>query len=199
MINRLAILERGLLGTGLLLLTVSGGGFLDRVVYSSVALRQFDDTVERAEDPATSISSGAPVAVVSIEKVGIRAPVFEGTDEVTLNRGAGWILGTARPGEMGNIGIAGHRDGVFRRLKDLSLGDAIELSTTRATTMYTVDKIEIVAPTNVGVLRPRAVPTLTLVTCYPFNFVGHAPKRYILHASLTERTDYQEKKGEKKK
>jgi sortase A len=116
----------------------------------------------------------------------IRAPVFEGTDEWELNRGLGWIQGTASPGEAGNVGIAGHRDGFFRALKDVRVGDDIELLTLRRAASYTVDAIEIVTPDNVGVLRPRGAPSLTLVTCYPFYFVGDAPQRFIVHATGKE-------------
>jgi sortase A len=129
-----------------------------------------------------------PMAVLRIEKLKIRVPVFEGTDELALNRGVGWIAGTARPGEAGNIGIAGHRDGFFRALKDISFGDTIELSTLDGTAVYAVDEFEIVSPERVDVLRPRNVPSLTLVTCYPFYFIGDAPQRFILYAVLKERT-----------
>ncbi len=125
-----------------------------------------------------------PLAILSIPKIGVEVPVFEGTDDITLNRGAGRIAGTARPGEQGNMGIAAHRDGFFRKLKDLQLGDRIELSTTKGTLLYAVVDIVIVEPADVSVLRPRTQPSLTLVTCYPFYFVGDAPQRYIVHASL---------------
>ena len=101
-----------------------------------------------------------------------------------LNRGVGRIIGTARPGGPGNIGIAGHRDGFFRGLKDISVGDDVELTTTKERATYIVDQIEIVSPTDVRVLQPRGVSSLTLVTCYPFYFVGDAPNRFIVHASL---------------
>jgi sortase A len=124
-----------------------------------------------------------------LAKFNLRVPVFEGTDELALNRGVGWIAGTARPGQNGNIGIAGHRDGFFRRLKNIGTGDAIELSTDKSRGVYTVDQIEIVNPDNVGVLRPRGVPSLTLTTCYPFYFIGDAPQRFIVHAVLKQQTE----------
>lgn len=223
-IASLRLLERALLGVGLSLLAVFAGALIYRSASSRQALRAFDEKLAAAQKdgPPPGLELGgehavdfglwsekrvrayreslltmknSPLAVVRIEKANIRVPVFEGTDELALNRGVGWIAGTARPGEEGNIGIAGHRDGFFRKLKDVSTGDAIELSTTRDTAVYTVDQIEIVAPDNLGVLRPRAVPTLTLVTCYPFYFVGDAPKRYILHASLKERVANRKSEG----
>ncbi len=125
-----------------------------------------------------------PRAVLSIQALRLRVPVFDGTDDLVLNCGVGWITGTAKPGEAGNIGIAGHRDGFFRGLKDIAPGDAIELRTQKEQATYLVDQIEIVSPRSVEVLRPRGLPSLTLVTCYPFYFVGHAPQRFIVHATL---------------
>jgi sortase A len=134
-------------------------------------------------------SKESPVAVLRLAKFNLRVPVFEGTDELALNRGVGWIAGTAKPGQKGNVGIAGHRDGFFRPLKDIAAGDEIELFTTGAKAIYTVDQIEIVNPDNVGVLRPRRVPSLTLTTCYPFYFIGDAPQRFIVHAALKQQIE----------
>ena len=130
--------------------------------------------------------SSPPLAVLRIEKVSMRVPVFEGTSDPVLNRGAGWIEGTARPGEPGNVGIAGHRDGFFRSLKDVTLGDRIEVATGDKTLAFAVDEILIVQPEDVHVLNPRSRPSVTLVTCYPFYFVGSAPQRYIVRASVLD-------------
>jgi sortase A len=132
---------------------------------------------------------GKPVeslAVLRIPALHLEVPVLEGTDEVTLNRGVGRIAGTSLPGQGGNIGIAGHRDGFFLGLRDISAGDAIELVTTSRTDVYVVDRIRITSPADVSVLRPRTKHSLTLVTCYPFYFVGPAPSRYIVEASLKQ-------------
>jgi sortase A len=101
-----------------------------------------------------------------------------------MDRAVGFIAGTARPGENGNIGISGHRDGFFRGLKDIREGDGIELVTATGTDTYTIDSIVLVKPADVSVLAPRPRPSITLVTCYPFYFVGSAPKRYIVQASM---------------
>jgi sortase A len=127
---------------------------------------------------------GAPMAVLQIPKIRLAVPLLDGTDDLTLNHAVGHIAGTARPGGQGNIGIAGHRDGFFRGLKDVKVGDAVELRTAKGTDKYVVDQILIVKPDNVGVLRSRPLPSLTLVTCYPFYFIGSAPKRYVVMASL---------------
>jgi sortase A len=126
----------------------------------------------------------APLAVLRIGRVGLEAPVFEGTDQLILKRGVGHISGTALPGQDGNIAIAGHRDSFFRALKDIAVGDTIELEAEDRTYDYGVTQMLVVDPTEVAVLQPRAVPSLTLVTCYPFYFIGSAPKRYIVQAAL---------------
>lgn len=129
---------------------------------------------------------GESLGVLRIPALHLEVPVLDGTDEVTLNRGVGRIVGTSFPGGGGNIGIAGHRDGFFRGLKDIRTGDAIELATFSGTDVFVVDRIRITNPTDLSVLRPRTEDSLTLVTCYPFYFIGPAPSRYIVEASLKE-------------
>ena len=127
-----------------------------------------------------------PLAVLRITKVHLEAPVLEGTGELVLTRGLGHIVGTARPGEVGNVGIAGHRDGFFRVLRELDVGDSIELETVDHTLQYRISQITTVAPTEIAVLRPGVVSSLTLITCYPFYFVGNAPRRYVVEARVVE-------------
>jgi sortase A len=124
----------------------------------------------------------APLAVLRIPKIQLEVPVFEDTEEFTLNRGVGRIVGTAQIGQGGNLGIAGHRDGFFRGLKDVAVGDVIEVAGREKTDTYVIRKMQIVKPEDVSVLDATATPTLTLVTCYPFYFVGSAPERYIVTA-----------------
>jgi sortase A len=130
-----------------------------------------------------------PLAILRIAKVNLEAPVLEGTDDLTLNRGVGHIAGTGHPGQEGNIGIAGHRDGFFRVLKDIGPGDTIELVTPSRKDVYTVDQIVLVSPSDVSVLQARSGRSLTLVTCYPFYFIGSAPQRYIVQASVRNSDD----------
>lgn len=125
-----------------------------------------------------------PLGILHIPKIHLEAPVFDGTDELTLDRGLGRISGTARIGEPGNVGIAGHRDGFFRGLKDIQPGDLVELELPGKTDQYAVTKIEVVKPENLEVLKQTGTATLTLVTCFPFYFVGSAPERYIVTASI---------------
>jgi sortase A len=126
----------------------------------------------------------APLAVLKIPTIYLEVPVFDGTDELILNRGVGRIIGTSKPGQPGNIGIAGHRDGFFRGLKDISVGAPVELITTQGPQKYVVDHIQIVTPEDVSILSDRGFPSLTIVTCYPFYFIGDAPQRYIVQCSF---------------
>jgi sortase A len=126
----------------------------------------------------------APLAVLRIPKIHLEVPVFNGTDDTTLNRGVGRIVGTAQLGVSGNLAIAGHRDGFFRGLKDVAQGDVIELVRPGQNDFYVIDGMQIVNPKDVSVLGSTPAPSLTLVTCFPFYFVGSAPQRYIVRASL---------------
>jgi sortase A len=126
------------------------------------------------------------IGILRIAKIHVEVPILEGTDDLTLNRGVGHVIGTANPGENGNVAIAGHRDGFFRGLKDVTVGDRIELVTLQRTEAYVIDRITIVERTDVSVLQPRVHSSLTLITCYPFYFIGSAPKRYIVQASLAD-------------
>jgi sortase A len=110
--------------------------------------------------------------------------VVEGSGDAELARSAGHIEETARPGEAGNIGIAGHRDTTFRPLRRLRIGDALLLTTRGHVQEFRVSRLWIVEPRDVHVLHPTGRTTLTLVTCYPFGFVGRAPQRYIVRADL---------------
>jgi LPXTG-site transpeptidase (sortase) family protein len=130
-------------------------------------------------------ASAMPVRALGrldVPDASVSVMLLEGTDELTLNRAVGHIEGTARPGEPGNVGIAGHRDSFFRGLQYLEVGDDLSLTTLGGVAHYRVAKLEIVDPEDVEVLAPTAHDALTLVTCYPFYYVGDAPRRFIVHA-----------------
>jgi sortase A len=127
-------------------------------------------------------SSDLPLAVLSIDALKIKVPVYNGASDLNLNRGVARIKGTAQIDENSNLGIAGHRDGFFRGLQNITVGDQLSLDTLSGQTQYRVTQIRIVRPDDVFVLEPTNSRTLTLVTCYPFYFVGSAPKRYIVTA-----------------
>jgi sortase A len=121
---------------------------------------------------------------IAIPQAGISALVLEGVAGSTLRRGVGHIPGTTLPWLSGNIGLAGHRDSVFRGLKDIKKGDFINLETLEGTYRYVVDWAQVVDPDDIGVLAVSNQPELTLVTCYPFYYVGSAPERFVVRAHL---------------
>ena len=139
-------------------------------------------------EESLDVDTGLPLALLRIPKIDLVVPVYEGTSDLILNRGLGRIVGTAQLGENGNCGIAGHRDGFFRKLKDIGPGDTIELQTLSGDDTFVVEKITIVLPEQVEVLRQGEEDVITLVTCYPFYFVGSAPKRYIVRAVRAPRS-----------
>lgn len=126
------------------------------------------------------------IAVLRIPGIKLEVPVYRGTTEQVLRRGAGLVEGTALPGSAGNIGIAAHRDTHFRGLKDVAIGDLVELGTPEQTRVYRINTLEVVGPGDVHVLDDTGEPMLTLVTCYPFYFVGNAPQRYIVRATVAD-------------
>lgn len=144
---------------------------------------------EGTPQPAFSSSSqGAAAAMdglvgrIEIPRLLFSAAVVEGIDRTTLRRAVGHIPGTALPGEVGNVGLAGHRDTFFRSLKDLRVRDEIQFSTLKGNFTYQVESLRVVEPDNVAVLASSGENVLTLVTCYPFYYVGPAPKRWIVRA-----------------
>jgi sortase A len=122
-------------------------------------------------------------AMLSVPSAGISVPLFKGADDRNLNAGAALIKGTDEPGvEYGNTGIAGHRDGFFRGLQNVKIGEPITINANGEELSYRISDITIVDPTNIDTLLPQQSEVVTLVTCYPFYFVGHAPQRYVVQA-----------------
>jgi sortase A len=135
------------------------GGSSEQPELPSVDFRLWGEQRVKAYRQNFGKHPGTPLAVLRIPTISLEAPLFDGTDDLTLNHAVGRIAGTSRPDERGNIGIAGHRDGFFRGLKDVRVGDVIELKTLKGTTSYLVDQIQIVSPRQVDVLRPTSVPS----------------------------------------
>jgi len=138
----------------------------------------------RAFKEAANPSPGSVLGRLEIPSVDLSVMLLQGTDNWTLNRAVGHIEGTALPGHPGNLGIAGHRDGYFRPLKDIPKDTVILLTTLKGRFYYRVNAIHIVKPKDVHLLAPTRHPTLTLVTCYPFHYVGDAPKRFVVQAEM---------------
>jgi LPXTG-site transpeptidase (sortase) family protein len=142
----------------------------------------------RIVDFAASLAepSSPVIGVFSIPRFDLELPVYNGATELHMNRGIARIDGTSMPGEGGNLGIAGHRDGYFRVLKDIGFGDEIVVTGPDGPSTYLVEQLMVVDPSAVEVLHQTDRPAITLVTCYPFYYVGHAPERFIVRAVLKE-------------
>ena len=141
---------------------------------------------QRILDYQVSMSGDVPrvLGVLEVPSVGLKVPVYPSDSELNMDRGAGIIDGMAYPHEGGNIGISGHRDGYFRVLKDVKVGDSIVLQTLEGEKHFKIEATTIVEKTDTHLLKDTRDQTVTLVTCYPFYFVGHAPQRFIVTASL---------------
>ena len=172
---------------GLLALSYVGFALLDARLYQAEQARRFERALKetnlaRAESPAIAVSEGSPLGRIEISAVGLTVMVLEGTDEGTLRRAVGHIRGTPLPGQRGNVALAGHRDTFFRGLRKIRVNDEITLTTLSGSYRYRVDSTKVVEPEETEVLEDDGDDILTLVTCYPFNFVGSAPSRFIVRA-----------------
>ena len=141
----------------------------------------------KAPKPVRKLREGDLVGRLEIPGLNVSVMVMEGTASKTLRLGAGRISGTARPGTPGNMGIAAHRDTFFRPLSRIKKNDTIKFTTKdNGTEVYKVVSTQIVTPSDVHVLDPTSKDMITLVTCYPFRYVGPAPNRFIVKATKTQ-------------
>jgi LPXTG-site transpeptidase (sortase) family protein len=141
-------------------------------------------TAELEKVSTTDTNAPAPLGRIEIPRVGVSAIVDEGESNSTLAQSVGHLAGTALPGQTGNIALAAHRDTYFRDLEDIQTGDDVYFTTANAIYKYKVDDLSVVAPDDVSVIAPSKDARLTLITCYPFHFVGPAPKRFVVTAHL---------------
>ena len=141
----------------------------------------------RAEDLGMASREGSPLGRIEISTIGLAAMILEGTDDGTLRRAVGHIPGTSLPGQEGNVAIAGHRDTFFRPLRNIRKDDEITVTTLKGFYRYRVDSTRVVEPEDIAVLDDSDDAVLTLVTCYPFYFVGSAPQRFIVRAHRSPR------------
>lgn len=194
-------LERALLIIGILCLGVWAYAWVDSKVYQYQENKLLDQAASQAtaraaaetdalasfqeqdaSKPRQPKEEGELVGRVEIPRIGVSGIVLEGVEKKTLRRGIGRIPGTALPEDAGNVGLAAHRDSFFRGLKDIRKNDIITLKTLESTYYYRVDWTRIVLPEDTHVLEDTGAPELTLVTCYPFYYVGSAPKRFVVRA-----------------
>ena len=140
--------------------------------------------VETAEAHGDGTAAGAVMGRLEIAAIGLKVPIVEGYDPDSLRAGVGHIAGTAQPGGLGNMALAGHRDTFFRPLRNIRRGMKMAVYAKEGRYEYQVDSTTIVKPEDVRVLAIHEKPELTLITCYPFEYVGSAPKRFIVRAHL---------------
>jgi len=191
-------LERTLLVIGIACLGYYGYVSAESALYQAYETRELDAILASVPPAPPAATSGPAVTVtprtvpkagsavgrLEIPRLGISAVVRAGSDARTLRLAVGPIPGTALPGEEGNVGLAAHRDTFFRRLGEIRADDEVRLVTADGTFTYRVQGTQVVNPSDVWVLNPTDAPALTLVTCYPFTYVGSAPRRFIVRAQL---------------
>jgi sortase A len=193
-----AILERALLVVGFACLGWYGLASADAAYTQRVTHEAVVDALEKARTgaadaevaprwpvirPGREIGSRL-VGLLEIPRLEFSTPVVEGDDNDALRGAAGHLPDTPRPWEQGNSAIAAHRDGIFRPLRKIRIGDELRVQTPHGELRYTVTGTQIVAPTDLSVLKPTSTQTLTLITCYPFDYIGSAPKRFIVRAQV---------------
>jgi sortase A len=187
-------IERGLLLVGIVCLGFSAASWLDSELYQRMQGRRFDALLRRGsgrQHPRRAHATGAArdgaavsgvVGRIEIPRLRISAIIAEGTDARTLRRAVGHVPSTALPGDAGNIVLAGHRDSFFRALKGVQAGDQVRITTEDGVYDYKVESTDVVGPERTDLLAASDATTLTLITCYPFNYVGPAPDRFVVHA-----------------
>ena len=189
--RRLRWLERVLFMVGVVFLGYYGYVTVEAHLYQAFENRELEAILASApEAPPPAIARarrpppapGSTIGRIEIPRLGVSAVIRAGTDARTLRLAVGHVPGTALPGEDGNIGLAGHRDTFFRRLKDIEPDDEIRVVTPQGTHVFRVERTNVVEPRDTWVLNPTDEAILTLVTCYPFTYVGSAPQRFIVRA-----------------
>jgi sortase A len=196
--SRMQRAARVLLAIGVLLLGYAAYVVIDAKAYQAIEQRRFDRA--RADAAATPVvvvpgapatpapapTAGSTIGEIQIQRLGLTAMIVQGESARIFRRAVGHLAGTALPGESGNVVLAGHRDTFFRPLKDVRPGDAITVKTERGDFEYVVETTAVVSPAAVDVLEPTGEHALTLITCFPFYYVGAAPDRFVVRAYETQ-------------
>lgn len=181
--------ERFLWAAGIACLAMYVFVVLDAYLHQAIQKRELErqihhgrpDITKSAPGPAQAGRTPFP-ARIEIPRLGVNAIVESGTDSGTLRVAVGHIPGTDPPGGIGNVGLAAHRDSFFRGLRDIRGNDVVLLTTVDGSREYRVQWTRVVTPDRVDVLEHTTNPSLTLITCYPFGYIGNAPKRFVVRA-----------------
>jgi sortase A len=177
---------------GWVALAYCGLEYLQAAIYQASQLSQLDSYPSAVNSPhmheaivaavRSTVANGSSFGRIDIPRIGISSAVVEGVSERNLRLAVGHLPGTAFPGDKGNVAIAGHRDTFFRALRKVRTGDAVTVTTLYGTYRYSVKATHIVKPDDVSVLSDSKEPVLTLITCYPFYYLGPAPQRFVVYA-----------------
>jgi LPXTG-site transpeptidase (sortase) family protein len=171
---------------GALALGYAGFVFADSHVYQALEMKKFEQAGLLSEPHI--LVEGEAIGEVHVPRLGLNAIVVQGDSPANLRRAVGHISKSALPGKWGNVALAGHRDTFFRPLRNIRVGDEIDFTTPERSLEYIVESVQVVAPNDVQVLEPSTGHDLTLVTCFPFYFVGPAPKRFVVRAREVDGT-----------
>ena len=179
-----------LLFTGITFVAYAGYVIADAAVYQRIQTTTLESAKPTAYHHASigmasrhKLAIGEVIGEIRVPRLGIKAIVLEGDSQKILRRAVGHVPSTALPGEIGNSALAGHRDALFRSLRNIRLGDLVTFQTSEGEFRYEVNSVQIVSPDEVKVLLPSTAKELTLITCFPFSYVGSAPNRYIVRAT----------------
>ncbi len=175
---------------GFLSLGYAGFVFVDSQAYQAIEMKKFKQAGPLSEPH--SLAEDDVIGEIQVPRLGINVIVVQGDSPSNLRRAVGHISKSALPGAWGNVVLAGHRDTFFRPLRDIRLGDEIRFETPERSFDYLVESIKIVAPSDLQVLEPSTGHDLTLLTCFPFYYLGHAPKRFVVHAREIDGTPLKE-------
>jgi sortase A len=178
-------IERALWAIAALALGVYALVHLERTAYQAYEDWTFSRRARQVREPAAILRPGALIGRIGIPRLGLDAMVVESAGDGELRRAVGHVEGTALPGFPGNVALAAHRDTFFRHLSELRANDVINVTTLEGTFHYTVASTQVIQPEQTQVLEATSRPALTLVTCYPFHYVGNAPQRFIVRAYQT--------------
>jgi sortase A len=167
---------------GALALGYAGLFSADAHLFQVAETRELDRPKPSVSQNPRPLADGELLGEIQVPRLGLDAIVVQGDSPRNLRRAVAHLANSALPGEQGNVALAGHRDTFFRPLRDIQVGDQILFKTHERRFEYVVQSIEIVGPREIRVLDPSTEHDLTLLTCYPFHYVGPAPKRFIVHA-----------------
>jgi sortase A len=178
------------LAFGVFALGYAGFVFADSNAYQALEMKKFEQP-GRLSEPHI-LAEGEVIGEMQVPRLGLSVMVVQGDSHASLRHAVGHLAKSALPGEWGNVALAGHRDTFFRPLRDIQLGDEIRFMTLEHNFEYVVESIEVVAPTDIRVLEPSSGHDLTFITCFPFYYVGPAPKRFVVRAREVHRMPREE-------